>query len=188
MIVMIIFLKIFDVVSVLFDILLTLNFILLEPRVISLCHQYKAMPACTSMLNQFEVFILISPKMIMGSSKNGRWIIPLKKFSWIRVSSLFHLSNNSCHSIKDIVVGMNFTQRELYFFWAFKSLLWCLTWNAILPSLCNMNHDERKFSLCVSFSWVAFIHRLTVVWCNKILYVKYSQTCIKGHFWLKTTL
>ena len=67
-----------------------LTLILLEPKAISLCHQYSARPACTFVqsdqalycyLTTFQVLVLISLKMIMGSSKNGRWIIPFNKFS-----------------------------------------------------------------------------------------------------------
>ena len=56
-----------------------LNLILLEPKVISVCHQYSARPVCTSMqsdqtlycrLTNFQVLILISLKIIMDGSKN----------------------------------------------------------------------------------------------------------------------
>ena len=54
-------------------------------QVISLCHQYGARPASTSMQSDQALkcwlTILISLKMIMDSSKNGGWIIPFKKFS-----------------------------------------------------------------------------------------------------------
>ena len=62
-----------------------LTLILLEPKVISICHQYRARLACTSVQSdqalycwltnyQLQIIILISLKMIMGSFK--RWIIP----------------------------------------------------------------------------------------------------------------
>ena len=35
--------------------------------------------------------ILISMKMIMDHSKNGSWITPFKKFSRLRVKSLFRI-------------------------------------------------------------------------------------------------
>ena len=35
---------------------------------------------------QLEVLTLISLKMIMGSAKNVRWIIPFKKFGMVRVN------------------------------------------------------------------------------------------------------
>ena len=72
-----------------------LTLILPTSKVISLCHQYWARPACTSMQSdqdlyywptQLQVFILISLKMIMHSAKNGRWIMPFKKFGMIRVN------------------------------------------------------------------------------------------------------
>ena len=69
----------------------TLTLILLEPKVISLCHQYRAKPACTSMqsdrLYQLQVLTL---KMIMDSPKNGRRNILFKKFNKLRVKS-FHI-------------------------------------------------------------------------------------------------
>ena len=72
-----------------------LSLILLEPKVISLCHQYRAMPVCTSMqhdqalyillADQLEVLILVSLKVIMDSAKNRWWINDFKKFRRLRV-------------------------------------------------------------------------------------------------------
>ena len=69
----------------------TLTLILPKTKVISICHQYGARPACTSM--QYDQPLccwltvgLISLKMITDSSKNGRWIIPFKKFIRLRVN------------------------------------------------------------------------------------------------------
>ena len=74
-----------------------LTLILPTPNVNSLCHQYKARPACTSVHNAWpcsillaghlQVFILISLKTIMDSSKNARWNIPFKKFGMVRVKT-----------------------------------------------------------------------------------------------------
>ena len=38
-----------------------------------------------SLTRLYTVFIMVSLKMIMDSSENGRWIIPFKKFSRLRV-------------------------------------------------------------------------------------------------------
>ena len=74
-----------------------LTLIHLEVKVISLCHQHRARPSCTSMhSNQFlycwliNFLIKISLKMIMDRSKNGRWIIPFQKFSRLRVKKKTH--------------------------------------------------------------------------------------------------
>ena len=56
----------------------SLNFlilILLEPKVISLCHQYRARSVCTSVQSPGSILLadqLQVTKMIMGGSKNGR--------------------------------------------------------------------------------------------------------------------
>ena len=63
-----------------------------ETKVIILCHQCRARPACTSVLSDQAIYywltnfkfsswvlILISLKMIMDSSKNGKWIIPFNR-------------------------------------------------------------------------------------------------------------
>ena len=69
-----------------------LTLILLEPKLISLCHQYRAcMPvqsdqALLLLADHLQVLVLISIKIIMDSSKNGRWIIPFMKFSRLRVN------------------------------------------------------------------------------------------------------
>ena len=64
--------------------------ILLEHKVICLCHQYRARPACTFVQSDQALYcwltnsiflILLSLKMITDSSKNGRWIIPFKRNS-----------------------------------------------------------------------------------------------------------
>ena len=68
---------------------------------ISLCHQHKARPACTSVVwpgsillaDQLQVLILISLKWKLDSAKNVRWIIPSKKFVKLRVNIFF--SSNS---------------------------------------------------------------------------------------------
>ena len=82
-----------------FYILNVLTLILPKPKLVILFHQYRARPACTSSQSYqalywwltgneillLQVLILISLKMVMESSKNGRWIIPFKEFSRIRV-------------------------------------------------------------------------------------------------------
>ena len=74
---------------------LYLTLILLKPKVISLCHHYTARPACTSIqsdqtlywwLTNLKVFTWISWKMLMESAKNGKWIIPFKKLSRLRIN------------------------------------------------------------------------------------------------------
>ena len=61
---------------------------------ISLFHQYRSRPdgtymqsdlALCLMADHLQVLILISLKMIMNSSKKGRWIIPVKKISRLNV-------------------------------------------------------------------------------------------------------
>ena len=60
-----------------------LTLILLEPKMFNLCHQYRAKPTCTSVQSDLALYCwmanykLVSLKMTMDSSKNGRWIIPL---------------------------------------------------------------------------------------------------------------
>ena len=69
-----------------------LTLILPNPKVTSLCHQYRARPACTSgqsdqaiytVGRQTSCFYLDMPKIIMDSSKNVRWIIPFKEFGMV---------------------------------------------------------------------------------------------------------
>ena len=77
-----------------------LTLILLKPKVISLCHHYTARPACTSVqsdqtlywwLTNLKVFTWKSLlKMIMDRSKNGKWIIPFKELSRLRVNWIIH--------------------------------------------------------------------------------------------------
>ena len=72
-----------------------LTFMLLKPRVISLCHQFKARPASTSvgfiLLADLQLLSFISLKLIMESSKNGRWSIPFKKFSRVKRRDHLHI-------------------------------------------------------------------------------------------------
>ena len=56
---------------------------------VSLCHQYRARQAFKSMQSDQDVWPTSSlylniPKVKMDSAKNGRWIIPLKKFGRLR--------------------------------------------------------------------------------------------------------
>ena len=60
-------------------------------------HICAVWPSSILLADQLQGPILISLKMITDSSKNGRWIIPFKKFSRLRVKSLtfvedFHLN------------------------------------------------------------------------------------------------
>ena len=63
-----------------------LTLILLKPKVISLCHQHRIRPVSTSLhsdqapllADKLKVLIIASLKMIMGSSKNEKQIIPIK--------------------------------------------------------------------------------------------------------------
>ena len=67
--------------------------ILSEPKVISLCHQYRARWACTSMQSDQALYCwLINLKFSFWyplydnrQFQNWRWIIPFKKFSRLRV-------------------------------------------------------------------------------------------------------
>ena len=89
--------------------ILTLN--LLKLKEISFCHLYRASPASTSVQSDQALYcwlinsqvILISLKMIIDSSKNGRWIIPLKKFSRERVKVLSYLLMLSCDLVDKVV-------------------------------------------------------------------------------------
>ena len=63
--------------------------ILLWPKEISLCHQYRARLACMSMQSDLRAFYAVgwltsSPYI----SEDGSWIIPFKKFSRLRVNML----------------------------------------------------------------------------------------------------
>ena len=66
------------------DKLIHLTLILLELKVVSLCHQYRVRPACTSvqsnqalhmLADQLHVLILIPLKLIIEGSKTGRWTV-----------------------------------------------------------------------------------------------------------------
>ena len=74
-----------------------LTIILLESKVISLCHHNRARPACTSvqsdqalyciLADQLKILILIFPKNNNDSSKNGDWNISFfKEFCRLRVN------------------------------------------------------------------------------------------------------
>ena len=73
-----------------------LTLMLLEPKVISLCHQAslhfpEARPGSILLADQLQVLILISlKKWSKDSSRNGRRIIPFKKFSKLRVNFSFY--------------------------------------------------------------------------------------------------
>ena len=58
----------------------------------SLCHQYRARPACTSVQSDQTLYCWLinfkSLKMIMESAEKWRWISPFKKFSMKRVKTL----------------------------------------------------------------------------------------------------
>ena len=57
-----------------------------KPEVINICHQYRARPACNTVQSDQALYCWLDiPKMIMSNSKNGRWIIPFKKFSRLRI-------------------------------------------------------------------------------------------------------
>ena len=68
--------------------------ILLETSVVSICHQHRARiagpvravwPVSILFTDQHLSFHLDIPKMLMEDSKNGRWIIPFRKFNKLRV-------------------------------------------------------------------------------------------------------
>ena len=78
----------------------SLTLLLMESNVISLCHGYRARPAWTSMQSDqalycwqtiFKFLILISLKIVIDSSYNGRWIISFNIFSWWRVKQINHI-------------------------------------------------------------------------------------------------
>ena len=66
--------------------------LLLPKKSQSLCHQYRAGPACTSVTRLYTVgwltlFYMYSdiPKNDNGQFKTGSWIIQFKKFNSLRV-------------------------------------------------------------------------------------------------------
>ena len=71
-------------ISVFCDLYINLTLILLEQKVISLCHQYRARPACTFVQS---VDILNND----NGQKKGRWIIPFKKFMLLTIIKHFKL-------------------------------------------------------------------------------------------------
>ena len=85
----------FQQVFLSYDNILTL--ILAKQRVISLCHQYKARPACTSMQSDQALLLycwltnIDITKMKMDIAKNVRSIIPFKKYERLRVKNTGHL-------------------------------------------------------------------------------------------------
>ena len=72
-----------------------LTLTLLVPKMINICHQYRARPTCTFVQSDKVLCIILLadyldvPKMIMESSK--RWIIPFKKFGMVSVNTLSRL-------------------------------------------------------------------------------------------------
>ena len=70
-------------------------------------HNRSVCPGSTLLPGQLQNLIMISPKLIMDSSRNERWMSPFRKFSWVRVkitllTNLFHLMYSfffSCHGI-----------------------------------------------------------------------------------------
>ena len=50
------------------------------------CQRGKKLPQRQQFADKLQVFILISLKMVMDSARNGRWIIPFKKFGMVRVN------------------------------------------------------------------------------------------------------
>ena len=71
------------------EIVLILNLNLLDQNLINFSHHYRARSACTSVQSDQILYCWLTNfkflKMIMESSKNGRWIIWLKKISRLRV-------------------------------------------------------------------------------------------------------
>ena len=74
-----------------------LTLIMLDRKVISLCHQYRARPACTSVQSDIQAGLVLyslltnfSPviflKLTMDNSKSGRWITAFKKCIKLRVN------------------------------------------------------------------------------------------------------
>ena len=64
-------------------------FNLLEPKVISLCHQYRAWTACTSVLSDQALYCWLTnfSEIIMDrSKKNGRWLIFLRNSAGLMVN------------------------------------------------------------------------------------------------------
>ena len=87
---------------------LNLTLISLKPKVINLCHQYRARPTCTSMQSDQALYSVNWPssnshfdtsKMKMYSAKNGRWIIQFKKFGRLRVNITNKTSIPSCFPV-----------------------------------------------------------------------------------------
>ena len=77
-----------------------LTLFLMEPKVISICHQCRARPACTSvqydqplyfwLTNMKKYFILISLNYKWTVNKNNRCIIPINNFGMLSLKKTFH--------------------------------------------------------------------------------------------------
>ena len=101
-----------------------LTLILLEPKVISLCHHYRARRAVWPSFS-FHLDVL---KFIMDSSKNGRRIIPFKEIQPVKV-------NNSCWGSIFVSVYKNhlpFLELSIIIFRDIKMPTWSLA-NSIKP-------------------------------------------------------
>ena len=80
-----------------------LTLILLELKVISLRHLYRARPACTSCsLTRFYTVGWPTLNSHRGISKNVRWIILFKKFSRLRVNVVFIMEHSLSLPLKGI--------------------------------------------------------------------------------------
>ena len=102
----------------------SLTLILLEPKVISVCQQYRARPACTSVQSDLVLYRWMSnfqassflniPKMIKdSSSKNGRWIIPFKRFGRLRVKDVCNVGNTwPCDHVTTYLLKVSWCDNE----------------------------------------------------------------------------
>ena len=125
--------------------LIVLTRILLKPKAICLCHQYRTRSVCAScsLTRLYTVgwptlsFHLDIPKIIMDSSKNRGWIIPFMKFSRVRVNSYFidfkakreinySVKTDDIFSFKATIFGViRFPRYESYTRKIFAMLLYC---------------------------------------------------------------
>ena len=76
-----------------------------ELKLISHFHQYAVWPSSILLADQLQLFILISLKMRMDC----RWIIPFKKFSWLRVKVLNKDTKNECFSLSYLTMTQDMT-------------------------------------------------------------------------------
>ena len=124
------------------------------------------------LLTNFQVLILIFFKMIMDSSKNGRWIIPLKKFGRLRVnrkyySKIMHILSWVIFRFKQFAVIMH-------------SCLWCQNaaeYNVYAPTISCRKRKQDRSPSCVIYL-LDTICRPFVANCQMPVYAEVCKNCI----------